>query len=214
MVKALKIFLFILAFVIIGEVVYFTAFKSKTTSVQKTSMSNEVQDSVDRILYQEKNDTEGRSVIYRKKDFSYSGIGEFYNTATSPAKLVQIIGVFKGWESIPNSKDRYILLENPLDEKPVQKTRVSFEASALFDKGMNSTVLAVENLKTGIIENAKIQIRNLSPDQIDFFLKRGDAVVITPLIQEDSSIRRDGQGIICAAWIILRRNSGISQMNL
>lgn len=213
MVKALKIFLFILAFVIIGEIVYFITFKPKTKPGQTTSTNNSAQSDANKILYQEKGDNQERTVIYQKKDSPYSGIGEFYNTATSPAKLVQIIGIFKGWGQINDTKDKYLLLEDPIYKKSLQKLRVAFGPSDLFDGGANTTSLAVENISTGKTDNLKTQIKDIDLGHLDDLIQKGDAIIALSFIR-DNKIVYDSNRIVCVNWIIIRRKGGASSLQL
>lgn len=211
MVKALKIFLFILAFVIIGEIAYFTVFKPKTKPGQTTSTSNGTQNDTNKILYQEKGDSEERTLFYENKSLPYPGIGEIYNTATSPAKLLQVIGSFQGWESIQGTKDRYLILENPINKKGLRKVRVAFEPSSLF--GINPTALAVENLNTGKALSLYKQIKDLPNETINFLIQKNDAVVALTFFDKDDKNILDNNGVVCVNWLVLRRKEGTKTLD-
>ncbi|MCL4365650.1 hypothetical protein M1437_00270 [Patescibacteria group bacterium] len=89
------------------------------------------------VLYPIAPDPSGRNIYYimndTGKNLRYSGVGvqtlspgtKFTNdkgnvvftNATSSAMTSYIVGSFKAWEDIPNSKDKYLLLEDLLQTR-------------------------------------------------------------------------------------------------
>jgi len=171
------------------------------------------------IIYQKEEDNEGRTILYRSTLLPYPEVGEFYDEATSPARLLHIIGAFSGWEAIDGSKDRYLLLQNPITGKPLIKTRVAFEKSELFDQGRNATAIGIEVLEERQSKSFKTKIYQLSEEKIDRLIRKDDILIVIPLYfwnrqGKAEKVQVDKSGVSLASWLVIRRNKNIEITNL
>ncbi len=205
-------FVFLMIIIGLEGFYYIIQNKTKTSILPTVTSTTNIKFSPSakfKILYQAPDDKEGRTIIYQAIDpaFKYSGAGEFYDTATSPAQLTTIVGRFRGWEAINKTKDRYLLLDDPIKKKDLIKVRVAFQPSELFDGKSNMTALAIENLQTGKIEYPKKTIKDLTSDKVDFIFQAGDTVIIFPFNKGGKLPIRDENNNILAIWIIVRRSN-------
>ncbi|MBI2612064.1 hypothetical protein HYW54_04990 [Candidatus Gottesmanbacteria bacterium] len=167
-----------------------------------------------KILYQDPADTEGRTIIYdipgETKPSLLKSSGLVYARGTN--HILYAVGLFKEWESIEGTKDRYILLRDPFSKGKLPKFRVAYEPSQLYDGKENMTSLSRENIEK-IVEGKKHislvarSFSDLSQTQIDELFRKGDAVAVLSLWGEnDKSARRDENDQLLSGWVYIRRN--------
>lgn len=182
------------------------------------------------IVYPPNPQKDGRDIYYQvsKQDLRYSGYG-YYGLSSKPGgipngKLTEfIIGSFAGWENIPNSKDKYLLLYDPVSKFKVsakqlpKKIRVGFASVTNYTTSF-STFLGVEDL-SGILPIVSNQngeadrytidtFANISATDLNKLIRHGDVLAVTiltdPAYQNKQDLT-DKQGNKVAAWIFIRR---------
>lgn len=196
---------------------YFKTNKTKTNILPTIIPTTNIEPSPSpklKILFQAPDDKEGRTVFYDNLSYRFSGIGEFFDYSLSDSLPNYIIGSFVGWEDILGSKDKYLLLENPLTKKLLLKSRVALEPSSLFDDIANDTAIGLENLSTGKKEDIKLIVRKLSQEKINQLIQKGDAVVSLSLRDNEGYIKKDSQGKTLAVWLLIRREKGKEMINI
>jgi hypothetical protein len=142
-----------------------------------------------------------------------------YEVTVIPAQdmLVYSVGRFVRWESVGGSKDKYMVVQNPIT-KVLMKYRVALESSDIFK--LNETAVEVENTKVYGTEVAQNQVKMLDkPKVIDIgydvlkkLIRVGDVVVLRPVLDPPELAKKDGEGISAVSWITLRRSGGKQQI--
>lgn len=126
------------------------------------------------------------------------------------AKILRmVIGSFEGWKNIGNSRDRYILLKDPLSGSKLALMRIAFEPDASCDKRPHATALAVEDTLTGEVAKTGKKMHELSEEETGRVLRKGDAVAVVPILEHGKKPFYDVHGVQCANWIIVRRSGGV-----
>jgi len=179
------------------------------------------------ILWQgDKNDNTGRSLIADDaRDTSTTVIDSvaLANPEQNPQNITLGLGVFKGWETIANSKDVYMVLENPLTKKTF-KGRITFENSAanLVDSKNIQTLFLVEDMnygpttKTGFDASGyyflvfETNTKEISQKAI----KIGDVIGVRGLLENTAEqvVKKDSNGISVIQKVYLRRFGGITEL--
>lgn len=200
------IFLLVIFFVIdlVGIGIYFYR-KTKETSVSSTpvpekkpakAIGKSFQKPIPKIqiIYQDKKDKEGRTALYNYG--LYSGVGE-----NKQEGAIYYVGLFKSWESIFNSQDKYLILENPFTKTLLPKFHVLYLP---LNKGdLNTTALAQEEINNGKINFGKA-IGDYSSEELNNLIKPGDAIVVFPLRDRNGASVKDKEGNVAALWLYTR----------
>lgn len=118
---------------------------------------------------------------------------------------------FIGWETIVNSTDRYILIDDPVSGKKLLRNRVVFSSINWMGASIRSN-LAVEavdqntkehNLESlsgfGAINNYTLQLNRL--------LKKDDIIVLRYQLYNNEIIK-DADGFPVVWWLVVRRKEG------
>lgn len=166
-------------------------------------------------IYKAPDDAQGRTVIYQKLPSGklYGGSGIVYTN--DGEKIRYIVGLFNGWQIIDGTKDRYLKLFDPVNNKNLPLIRVAFEPSALFNGQVDMTALAVEDLSAAkeLPRDASIttkkQVADLGSD-LDKILQQNDAVVVNFVTDEANRPTKDVNDNLLALWLVLRRNNGLA----
>lgn len=218
----MKSFLYILLAVFFGVIIlegiyYF----SKPSSTANQTSNQTVQPAVNstnkeatsqklQIIYQAKNDPEGRTIIYSKQNaWKGSGINML-------PPWVYAVGLFDHWENILGSLDRYLYLTDPVNKIALDKIRVVFQDNQLFPNKGKQTVLQAENLTN--TANASDEIENIgfistvNNEKLNNIIKKGDALLavlltktnLNPITEENYSI---------AQSLVVRRFHGKNDIN-
>lgn len=167
-----------------------------------------------KVIYQSPNDSEGRTIIYDNPEYTgtnkfrtdFSGVG-FISNKPFP----YTVGLIQKIENIPNSKDKYITLNNPISDAQIGKLRLIYDNSK--DSSIRLTSFGVEDMSSpGRIDERKtIFLNTLSDQQLNTLIKPQDAVVIILLSKElntNYTVATDENGINIVWWLIIRRNNG------
>lgn len=133
------------------------------------------------------------------------------------AMLIATVGHMSGWEEIPDSPDKYIILT--LSSGVRQKFRVAFAQSKIYGEGdvESGTILAVENVGWRYNSESKNSIEqipgqftsSLGFDRMNRSIKNGDTVVILPIMKPPYYVAKDGEGNVLAMAVVLRRVNGV-----
>jgi len=173
-----------------------------------------------KIIYQDKNDEEGRTIIYSFGDYGLGGVGKQFKTP-----WIYIVGLFDKWEKIGEGPNYYIYFTEPFKKGVVYKVLVINEKTnfadlvPLEDKDdkpkpeVRDTILMIENLnKLKERDHDYLEIlgsvTEYKFEELNQFFKKGDAVVVFLFNwpgQPDSFVP-DNQGNPIAKFIVLRRN--------
>ena len=229
--KLLYLAFFIVVLILGGEVVYYLRIKeTRETKVTPTPVSSEqispfslaarAEAAGYRIIFQgNSHDTTGRTVLHEGRGERSDGAGAFPAVYKGAQDIWRLIGVFKGWEEIANSKDRYIKLYDPLEDRDLPLARVAFEESGLFKGRFYATSLAVANLDYGP-ENPAISpadklgsVMDWEIKDLDRIFKPGDVILVTLVFgTEGEGILRDNEGKPLVGWLVIRRFGGKAQV--
>ncbi len=194
---------------------------SSSTRVFPTEAASRLINPKYKIISQDQKDSGGRTVFYSVDRFNYKtypnwGIGEVFDPTSKEKRLSRVIGSLSGWEAIPNTKDQYLILEDPSSHQAYTKTRVAFESNPVLDGRDNATELDVENLSTGKVEQTKKLFIDLNQQLIAKLMKKGDAIVVYTMFNVDDKFNNlpllDTNGYPYARMIIIRRNEGLKQI--
>lgn len=209
--KFLTASLVILFIIIIGEAVYLAVGRQAKPLSQQPSqvtvtpvVKPTLQITKNKIAYQAKNDQEKRTVLYDDPNLPYSGFGEIFAAErNSPRRLFYTVGTLKDWQDIPNSKDKYILLVDPIDKKTLKPQRVIFDSPSSI---ASPTSFKVENMSTNQIEDldGKLNITNFA--KLSGIVKTQDAIVLLPLVK-GQSVAKDNKDTVIVSTLIIRRAS-------
>lgn len=172
-----------------------------------------------KILHQDPGDQEGRTILYTSAQKNlYNGSG----LKNEPGKRVYLIGLFEAWQRLDKSKDRLMIIRDPLANNQLYKGRILFEAA---NQSAKPTWLSVENLEkaksltvspnldegTEDYDRWLVAINSLSPEQLDQLLKKGDAVIVYPYQEKvagEWQPRLDKDNLWLIKTILIRRQKG------
>lgn len=221
---AILIIAIIVVLVIIALAVYFN--HSRKTSNNQAAAPFDPKKIT--ITYPSHPQADGRDIYYNAQSIRFSGSGNFplldSPNATPSANLTDyIIASFVNWESIPGSKDRYMLLSEPAHNvDPTRqipnKVRIGFDQKLDYYNNFQ-TLLGVEDLsdiapvdKTGNYGPKRYKIDLLSifnDNEINSIFKPGDVVVLllyqNPLDNGAKEDFIDNNNIKVAQWVFIRR---------
>lgn len=162
----------------------------------------------------------GGRPIFDKIDNANLYSTEEYNVFVTQAgyELGYVVGKFDGWEDIENSLDKYILLKTPTS---IERYRVGFEPSVLFNSYEPTTSrIFVEKVglrfnfkdKNKIEDLSKRAISDYGYDTVNQMIRKGDALVVTPIVDPPSRAKKDGNGVYLIDQVILRRAMGAKEI--
>lgn len=164
------------------------------------------------ILYQDPNDKDGRTVIYNFPESTVWNLsGHGFVDINSRSSLPKEVGLFQKWIDIKGSKDRYISLYDPMSKKDLPLFRVAFEPSSIFDGEENMTALARENIEKLINKQPYISLvarkfSDLSESTLNNMIHKNDTLAIVAYwVSGDTSPRKDGNGLLAARVVYIRR---------
>ncbi len=174
-----------------------------------------------KILYQDPNDTEGRTILYRSEyPFVYNNIGRgIFNTGQ-----IYYTGIIKDWNSNA-SANQTLTLVNPLTKADIQTFELQFTPNGALPGMKKGTLLSVENLaksqnpsslaKDEGVEDYFLFLKpfnKVSSKDLQRWIHTGDAVVVAPLLEEgeNGAINevKGESGYPIAYVILLRRSNG------
>lgn len=222
MQKLLVIIFGILLVVLLGEAGYLYFLKQQTVPKTSstivlpshfpvTSPSPQLSANNLKVLYQEKGDVLGRSIIYDYQNPKYPVVKGFSGAGivNQPSYLFPyIVGAFVDWKSIPNSQDFYMSLINPLTNTRLGDIRIVYDSNS-FPAFKDKTHLTVEYLNNpGHASDASGSIfvnKAGSNNPLSDFLHKGDAVVIIPFMNQ-GKLFLDENGDMVAHALAIRRN--------
>lgn len=208
-----------------------------------------VSKNIPNVLFPRSPDPSGRNIYYITSDLGknikYAGVGILTYPAgtkftdnkgkvlfttpvsTDSAMINYIVGSLDRWESIPNSKDKYLILKDLLGvhtEKgeviPIPKIRIGFNTKDIDQrKNIFGTAFGVEDLSSVIpkvinaTEGIKLYRLNqigligiIDPNDLKILIKPGDTIAVTviaDLTKQKDLV--DEKGNIVAAWLFIRR---------
>lgn len=170
-----------------------------------------------KILYQDPNDTEGRTLLYSLKHpmvgINFPNHGIVFDQINQK-RISYIVSIVRNWENIDNSKDMYITIYDPVSKTELLKARLVLDISPSFSNLV--TGFGIENL--GLIDKSQdgfsflSSLMNYGYDKVRAVIQTGDAVVIRPrYISPDASrYETDENNIMIARSLSIRRLSGFS----
>lgn len=138
---------------------------------------------------------------------------DLYDISDFPVQeyLYYVVGFFKGFENIPNSTDRYLLVSFDLSEE-IHKFREASEKSDLFGPEITGYYVSYikndsEPLLSPIdnIDPVSAGYEELSYSQVDSFLKEGDPVVIFPIVRIPQLAVKDERGNYLVSFAVIRK---------
>jgi hypothetical protein len=213
--------------------------------------SNSVDKNIPNVLYPGKPDLSGRDVFYLSSElgdkYNFSSIGVNYfptntNYVDSNGELLfkidsdsaitnYILGSFVKWEDISNSRDRYLILEDPLKTRisggelvTYPKIRIGFGTSEdVGKKGYYFTAIGVEDLTYVVptVKNKNMGVKHykfgligdLLPQDLNTLIREKDVLTIitTPLFSEKRDLK-DPQGQVVAGILFIRRYNPIETL--
>ncbi|PIY94489.1 MAG: hypothetical protein COY68_02930 [Candidatus Levybacteria bacterium CG_4_10_14_0_8_um_filter_35_23] len=230
------IYLFISAFLIITLLlIVWVIFQPESKTSEKTADNTKkmvsVEEAVEKAGYKvswngNKNDTTGRSIIAdnsRDSTTTFQDSVAMANLEQNPQNIVFGLGVFKGWETIANSKDVYILLENPQTKKSY-KGRITFDDSAFnfVDNRNVKTLFLVEDMnygpttKTGFDASGYyfLVFETNPKEDSQKAIKTGDVIGFRGLLEDTAKqiVKKDSSGVSVIHKVYLRRFGGSSEL--
>lgn len=182
-----------------------------------------------KVIYDAKNDTSGRSVLYDaaiNSDYIFPGHG-FVNSFSIPKRPNYFAGILQAWENIPNSADRYMIIEDPVsNEGKTFKVRLVMDWSVMQSTDSAASDFHVENLLQINIDGEgfhppKNDIKPAGwygPNVMEQIVQPGDAVAVrimywTPRGNDYSHPQVDENQVTKAAWLVIRRENGVADFN-
>lgn len=145
--------------------------------------------------------------LYNPKDY------DIYHQKAKKNVLEYAVGYIKGWEKLPGTKDRLLVLTDPRDGSKMLKYRIAFERSTVFSG--NETKLGVQNLgmvaqgKNFNLQRMKSEVLTLSEQSLATLLPAGDVAIVVPIYDFVETVKTDNTGTILADWVYIRRNNGV-----
>ena len=172
------------------------------------------------IINQKKNDSIGRTIVFSTttENNAHQGIGIIYAPNT---KLIRsVVGAFDNWEKISSSSDRYLLLYNPITNKPLPKFRISFSHS--IKSGITPPINKITLIE--ILDLTKVDktnkeavsdyknINEIGEEELNTLLKRGDIVTLRMVYETETTVAKDTTGVPIVGSIFLRRLGGLKNI--
>jgi len=135
-----------------------------------------------------------------------------YNIVTIPEQdsIKYVSGYFEGWEDIPGTLDKYLIIRYP-PSMEVIKFRISFEESELFSSDVSLLfyeTLDLEKNDMYVIEPFDIQhpdFISLTFNRIKDVIKKGDYVIVTPYFEPPEYNKKDGLGNYLASKVYIKK---------
>lgn len=176
----------------------------------------------DIVWVEDRSDPTGRTIL-ASNERQFNGFSESFGwtnstSYTDPKKLdyYRAMGIFKGWENIPNSKDKYIVLTNPNSKEEIG-VRIMIDKNS---DGM-TTGLFVDDLSNGPKKQSVNALEkfdsfsNISSSVLNTLFKTGDVVTVytLPLSIEEKptsnfQAKRDANLKPIALSVVIRRFGG------
>lgn len=206
--------------------------KSKTTDkiTESTNKTTVVQKAVEKAGYKvswngNTSDSTGRSIIANDKRETSTIISDsiaLANPEQDPQNITFGLGVFKEWETIPNSKDVYMILENPLTKRSF-KGRITFEDSLnnLVNNKNTQTLFLVEDMNYGPTTKESfaegyyfLVFQENAKENSQKAIKAGDVVGARGLLVDTAKqvVKKDDNGIFVIHKVFLRRFGGAGEL--
>ena len=140
---------------------------------------------------------------------------DLYNVFDIPAQeeLLYTVGLFQGWEDIPNSQDKYIQFIDPATNLN-KKQRVAFEVSHLFKENPTSitieyiTINSVNNVQNKLLQPEDSILIHLGFEKTKTIFKKGDAIILLPVFDPPDLSKKDEYGNYLVSHLIVRRLAG------
>jgi len=166
------------------------------------------------ILQNELSDATGRHIL-ASEERVVSGWTDKFGWQKNPISkngVSRITGIFLRWDDIKETKDRYMVIKNVVDNEEI-RLRILHE---------QQTLLYVDNLDYGPL-NSKITsvekidyLKNISSARIDKIIKQNDIVcAYVSMITNGASLElnKDKNGMPIAESLEIRRFGGINTIN-
>ncbi len=171
-----------------------------------------------KILYQDPNDKEGRTIIYTTSSkYAYNNSGEI----SFPGLRTYYIGLFDGWKKIAGSSDRELVLFDPINKAEIGQFRVVFQNNPVFSSASKTTRLSVENMVKArrVVDDEGSEdyerflesVSAINDARLDKLIQKGDAMIVYPWQNPEGSsftTIKDNDGRPYAYIILLRRTNG------
>ena len=145
--------------------------------------------------------------LYNAKDYN------IYHQKGKKNVLEYAVGYIKGWEKLPGTKDRLLVLVDPQDSSKVLKYRVAFQRGGVF--AGNETKFGVQNLgmvaqgKNFNLQRMKPSLLDISEQNLATLLPLGNVAIVVPIYDFVETVKTDNTGTILADWVYVRRDNGI-----
>lgn len=175
----------------------------------------------------EPNDEIGRTVFYDwRGEKALGGMGEVeVQNDDSTVFTRHITGTFSGWEDIPDSSDKYLLLNHPETNSSLPKIRILFAPNQNLPVWANITRFGIEVLDYGPNNSSDEDdifynfgdIAKLPMATLEKLIKKGDALGCFIYFDVDSAGKRinlfDENGQLVAMDLLIRRFGGKEQVD-
>lgn len=207
------------------------------------------------VLYPLRPDPTGRNVYYVLNDIGgrnlkYAGVGTFYidkgaqlkdlnnqktllTVSSSTTVTNYIVGSFVQWINIPNSSDRYLVLQDKLNSKDQKSTETyplirvgfstqasNFDPSKVFETGigvenLDSVIPKTKDPSNGVQTLSLGLIGKISSNDLDKLIEPGDALsIVTKVNSSKNSDMVDPAGNAkIASWIFIRRFNPLQELS-
>ncbi|PIP61666.1 hypothetical protein COW99_02750 [Candidatus Roizmanbacteria bacterium CG22_combo_CG10-13_8_21_14_all_38_20] len=215
--KKIHLVVLILTILTLVEGIYYLQLKgvSLTTVLQKipnTGNETPIKEYKDElnITFQDKQDKVGRTAIYNQAAFNaFNGTGKISGDANT---LTAYVGKFAGFETILDSEDEYLLVEDPKTGELLVKGRIDY-SSEHDETDFKVENLARTNTNVSTVENLGLSV-DLGKETIKKLIQKGDVLTAMLLPQENdfSQAQLDTEGNPFFLRIILRRFDGKHQI--
>jgi len=165
-------------------------------------------------------DSQDKEILIDAKDFGNYDKSS-YTTAYIPAQrgLVSAVGYVVGWETIKDSSDVYLLLDQ--GEDGVSKFRLVMEETvSSLSKFWVESSFGVENVGGFKVEDKNTidmhdrALRSLQFESLRKIIKLGDAVVVLPQTSYPKWSVTDEMNNYLVGTLVLRRALGLSELKL
>lgn len=163
-----------------------------------------------------KDEGKGRSELYANADlpntFTKKGI---VMREDAPKRAAYVLGIFQGWEDIPGSEDKTIIIYDLDSKQPLVRARVFFDKESVMSETERATGLAFENIAK--IRAGESGFQGLKPagyygyDTVVGLVAIGDIVVVKPWYEgkSDTDYVKDENQNMLAQWLVIRRSEDI-----
>lgn len=226
--KGLVVIIIFLILAFIGSTLFSKQFFKKQSSSFEPQrvFPNEVVSQVNtysfKIIYQDPSDKIGRTILYESGNKNlYNGIGK----STFNTGQVYYTGKVSNWTSDNSSRKNTLGLTNPINGTSIQTFDILYTPDSTYPTMKKGTLLSLENLTKSMnpyslghdegVEDYKsfiIPLREASPQNLQEWIKDGDAVVVFPVMEKSGNkslneiIGSNGNPI--AEVILIRRTNG------